>query len=68
MTCMSLANPPPTNYTWYHNEVEVPGRTNKTFQIPVVSLSHAGKYSCVAENRLGPGQIGPETELDVQCE
>ncbi|XP_030881131.1 B-cell receptor CD22 isoform X2 [Leptonychotes weddellii] len=66
MTCMSLANPPPTNYTWYHNEIEVPGRTSKTFQIPMVLLSHAGQYSCLAENRLGPGQIGQETELDVQ--
>ncbi|XP_077919152.1 B-cell receptor CD22 isoform X3 [Halichoerus grypus] len=66
MTCMSLADPPPTNYTWYHNEIEVPGRTSMTFQIPVVLLSHAGQYSCLAENRLGPGQIGQETELDVQ--
>nr|XP_025710220.1 B-cell receptor CD22 isoform X2 [Callorhinus ursinus] len=66
MTCMSQANPPPTNYTWYHNELEVPGRTNKTFHIPEVLLSHAGQYSCLAENRLGAGPIGQETELDVQ--
>ncbi|XP_032179499.1 B-cell receptor CD22 isoform X3 [Mustela erminea] len=66
MTCMSLANPPPTNYTWYHNGVAVPGRTSKSFQIPAVLLSQAGKYSCMAENRLGSSQIGQETELDVQ--
>ncbi|XP_040488672.1 B-cell receptor CD22 isoform X2 [Ursus maritimus] len=66
MTCMSVANPPPTNYTWYHNEIKVPGRTSKTFQIPEVLLEHAGNYSCLAENRLGLGQIGQETELDVQ--
>lgn len=68
MTCMSLANPPPTNYTWYHNGVAVPGRTSKIFQIPAVLLSQAGKYSCMAENRLGSSQIGQETELDIQCE
>ncbi|XP_012918175.1 B-cell receptor CD22 isoform X3 [Mustela putorius furo] len=66
MTCMSLANPPPTNYTWYHNGVAVPGRTSKIFQIPAVLLSQAGKYSCMAENRLGSSQIGQETELDIQ--
>ncbi|XP_005596211.3 B-cell receptor CD22 isoform X1 [Equus caballus] len=66
LTCTSLANPPPTNYTWYHNEMEVPGRTNKTFHIPEVLLGHAGTYSCFAENRLGPGQVGQEAELDVQ--
>ncbi|XP_027979354.1 B-cell receptor CD22 isoform X9 [Eumetopias jubatus] len=66
MTCMSRANPLPTNYTWYHNKLEVPGRTNKTFQIPAVLLSHAGQYSCLAKNRLGAGPIGQETELDVQ--
>ncbi|XP_059237732.1 B-cell receptor CD22 isoform X1 [Mustela nigripes] len=66
MTCMSLANPPPTNYTWYYNGVAVPGRTSKIFQIPAVLLSQAGKYSCMAENRLGSSQIGQETELDVQ--
>lgn len=65
---MSVANPPPTNYTWYHNEIEVPGRTSKTFQILEVLLEHAGNYSCLAENRLGLGQIGQKTELDVQCE
>ncbi|KAF0876413.1 CD22 protein, partial [Crocuta crocuta] len=66
MTCVSLANPPPTNYTWYHNDIKVPGRTSKTFQIPEVVLGHAGHYSCLAENRLGPGQVGQEAELDVQ--
>ncbi|XP_029781746.1 B-cell receptor CD22 isoform X2 [Suricata suricatta] len=66
MTCVSLANPPPTNYTWHHNNITMPGRTSKTFQIPAVLLSHAGHYSCSAENRLGPGQVGQEATLDVQ--
>lgn len=68
MTCVSPANPPPTNYTWYHDKKQVPGRTSKTFQIPAVLLGHAGYYSCLAENSLGTGQVGGEAELDVQCE
>ncbi|XP_030153941.1 B-cell receptor CD22 isoform X3 [Lynx canadensis] len=66
MTCVSPANPPPTNYTWYHDKKQVPGRTSKTFQIPAVFLGHAGYYSCLAENSLGTGQVGGEAELDVQ--
>ncbi|XP_006171685.1 B-cell receptor CD22 isoform X1 [Tupaia chinensis] len=66
MICQSPANPHPTNYTWYHDGKELLGKTEEKFYIPQVSLQHAGTYSCVAENRLGIGQMGPETELDVQ--
>ncbi|XP_078294635.1 B-cell receptor CD22 isoform X2 [Panthera onca] len=66
MTCVSPANPPPTNYTWYHDKKKVLGQTSKTFQIPAVLLRHAGYYSCLAENSLGTGQVGQEAELDVQ--
>ncbi|XP_019278507.2 B-cell receptor CD22 isoform X2 [Panthera pardus] len=66
MTCVSPANPPPTNYTWYHDKKKVLGQTSKTFQIPAVLLGHAGYYSCLAENSLGTGQVGQEAELDVQ--
>ncbi|KAK2088221.1 B-cell receptor cd22 [Saguinus oedipus] len=65
--CKSQANPPPTNYTWYHNGKEVQGRTEGTFRIPKALPWHAGTYSCVAENLLGTGQRGPGAELDVQC-
>ncbi|KAB1274252.1 B-cell receptor CD22 [Camelus dromedarius] len=66
LTCVSRANPPPTNYTWYYNGIEMPGRTNQNFQIPEALLRHAGRYSCLAENSLGLGQVGQEAELDVQ--
>ncbi|XP_030742229.1 B-cell receptor CD22 [Echinops telfairi] len=66
LTCVSPAHPPPTNYTWYHNGKEVPGRTDQKFQIPKLLLLHAGNYCCLAENSLGLGQIGQEAELDVQ--
>ncbi|TEA42671.1 hypothetical protein DBR06_SOUSAS1610181, partial [Sousa chinensis] len=66
LTCISLANPPPTNYTWYYNGLEMPGKTDRTFQIPEVLLRHAGEYSCLAENDLGPGQVGQEADLEVQ--
>uniref|UniRef100_A0A8C9B1Y1 B-cell receptor CD22 n=1 Tax=Prolemur simus TaxID=1328070 RepID=A0A8C9B1Y1_PROSS len=66
LMCTSLANPPPTNYTWYHDGKEVLGKTEKTLQILEVLLSHAGTYSCLAENILGLGQIGRGAELDVQ--
>ncbi|XP_049757040.1 B-cell receptor CD22 isoform X1 [Elephas maximus indicus] len=66
LTCTSLAYPPPTNYTWYHNGQEVQGRREKNFQIPKLLLCHAGNYSCLAENSLGPGEIGQEAELDIQ--
>uniref|UniRef100_F6PI43 B-cell receptor CD22 n=1 Tax=Callithrix jacchus TaxID=9483 RepID=F6PI43_CALJA len=64
--CASQANPPPTNYTWYHNGKEVQGRTEGTFRIPKALPWHTGTYSCVAENLLGTGQRGPGAELDVQ--
>ncbi|XP_062031984.1 B-cell receptor CD22 [Lepus europaeus] len=66
LSCISRANPPPTNYTWFHNARELVGSTEEKLQIPSALLSHAGKYSCVAENSLGPGQIGPDAELDIQ--
>ncbi|XP_008050125.1 B-cell receptor CD22 isoform X1 [Carlito syrichta] len=66
LICTSLANPPPTNYTWYHNGKDVLGRTEKEFWIPDVLPWHAGNYSCLAQNIHGIGKIGPEAELDVQ--
>ncbi|XP_045041553.2 B-cell receptor CD22 isoform X2 [Desmodus rotundus] len=65
LTCTSQAYPPPISYTWYHNKIEIP-TTNKTFQIPKVLLKHAGNYSCLAKNSVGPGEIGQAAELDVQ--
>ncbi|KAB0399558.1 hypothetical protein E2I00_005439 [Balaenoptera physalus] len=66
LTCISLANPHPTNYTWYYNGLEMPGKTDRTFQIPEVLLRHAGEYSCLAENSLGPGEVGQGADLEVQ--
>ncbi|KAM7233547.1 hypothetical protein CapIbe_015683 [Capra ibex] len=66
LACVSAANPPPVNYTWYFNEHELPGKNGRTFQIPQVLIKHAGKYSCLAENSLGPGSVGQEADLDVQ--
>lgn len=66
LICLSQANPLPTNYTWYYNGLEVPGRTNENFEIPKVLIRHAGRYSCLAENSLGPGRVGEEAELVVQ--
>nr|XP_036877473.1 B-cell receptor CD22 [Manis javanica] len=66
LTCTSQANPPPTNYTWYHNGIKVPAMTDRAFPISAVLLRHAGNYSCLAENSLGPGQVGQYAELDVQ--
>ncbi|MBZ3885318.1 B-cell receptor CD22 [Sciurus carolinensis] len=66
LVCISPANPPPTNYTWYHNRKEILGVTEEKYWIAKVILRHAGHYSCLAENRLGSGQIGQEAELDVQ--
>nr|XP_012630498.1 B-cell receptor CD22 [Microcebus murinus]XP_012630499.1 B-cell receptor CD22 [Microcebus murinus] len=66
LMCESQANPPPTNYTWYHDGKIVPGKTEKKLRIPRVLLSHEGTYSCLAENVLGLGQVGPRAKLDVQ--
>ncbi|XP_019834581.1 B-cell receptor CD22 isoform X3 [Bos indicus] len=66
LTCMSVANPPPANYTWYFNEQEIPGKNGRTFQIPQVLVKHAGRYSCLAENSLGPGSVDREADLNVQ--
>uniref|UniRef100_A0A8C6FGJ3 B-cell receptor CD22 n=1 Tax=Moschus moschiferus TaxID=68415 RepID=A0A8C6FGJ3_MOSMO len=66
LTCISAANPPPANYTWYFNKQEMPGKNGRTFQIPQVLVKHAGRYSCLAENSLGPGSVDQEADLDVQ--
>lgn len=66
LTCVSPANPPPTNYTWFHNTIKMTSKTSKVFHIPKVLLSHAGNYSCLAENSVGPGFAGKKAELDVQ--
>ncbi|XP_015975162.2 B-cell receptor CD22 isoform X3 [Rousettus aegyptiacus] len=66
LTCIAPANPPSTDYTWYHNNTEIRRSTNKFFRIPKVSLSHAGKYSCLAKNSVGPGPMSQEAELDIQ--
>lgn len=68
LACISAANPPPANYTWYFNGQEMLGKNGRTFQIPQVLVKHAGRYSCLAENSLGPGSIDQDADLDVQCE
>lgn len=67
LTCVSSANPPPTNFSWFHNERTLPV-TTQDFPISKVGLNHAGTYSCLAENSLGRGKVGREADLDVQCE
>nr|XP_020727352.1 B-cell receptor CD22 [Odocoileus virginianus texanus] len=66
LACISAANPPPANYTWYFNGQEMLGKNGRTFQIPQVLVKHAGRYSCLAENSLGPGSVDQEADLDVQ--
>ncbi|XP_014392065.1 PREDICTED: B-cell receptor CD22 isoform X1 [Myotis brandtii] len=66
LICISQANPPPTNYTWYHDSNEVWRGTEETFEIPQVRLRHAGNYYCVAQNSIGRGHAHQNAELDVQ--
>ncbi|XP_011380067.1 B-cell receptor CD22 isoform X2 [Pteropus vampyrus] len=66
LTCMAVANPPSTDYTWYHNNTEIWRSTNETFYISKVSLSHAGKYSCLAKNSIDSGPMSRDAELDIQ--
>ncbi|XP_056142034.1 sialic acid-binding Ig-like lectin 10, partial [Lampris incognitus] len=54
-TCTSHANPPPTNYSWYHvngdNENMV--ESGPTYGIDVAQLYHGGGYYCEAKNDYG---------------
>lgn len=64
LTCVSSASPPPTNFSWFHNERTLPV-TTRVYSISQVGLNHVGTYSCRAENSLGRGEVGREADLDV---
>ncbi|XP_044064258.1 B-cell receptor CD22-like isoform X2 [Siniperca chuatsi] len=62
--CMSRANPPVNNYTWYKDDEEdkEPG---STLVINDVDRSHSGDYHCAAKNELGEKTSVP-IQLDIQ--
>ncbi|XP_005400104.1 PREDICTED: B-cell receptor CD22 isoform X2 [Chinchilla lanigera] len=64
LICISPANPPAKNYTWFHNK-EILENTEEKVWISRVRLEHAGNYSCLAENIYGRGEKGQGAELDV---
>ncbi|KAI3361278.1 hypothetical protein L3Q82_013457, partial [Scortum barcoo] len=64
LLCMSRANPPVSNYTWYKGDEEDkdPG---SILSINSVDPSHSGDYHCVAKNELGEG-TSAVIQLDIQ--
>jgi uncharacterized repeat protein (TIGR01451 family) len=44
---------PPVHYQWRFNGTNVPGGTNVSLHLPVVTAAHAGEYSLFVSNRYG---------------
>ncbi|CAL7951229.1 unnamed protein product [Xylocopa violacea] len=66
LVCNAESNPPSTEILWYHKndrlEHDVAGGTliaSNTLTLRVLTLSHAGEYSCEASNSVGEGRSPP---------
>ncbi|XP_071869170.1 motor axon guidance molcule sidestep isoform X2 [Bombus fervidus] len=66
LVCDVESNPPPTRIIWYHKddrlEHDVTGGTliaSNTLTLRVLTLAHAGEYSCEAVNSVGEGRSPP---------
>ncbi|XP_076637456.1 motor axon guidance molcule sidestep isoform X2 [Colletes latitarsis] len=66
LICDVHSNPPPTRIIWYHDddrlEHDVAGGTliaSNTLTLRVLTLAHAGEYSCAAINSVGEGRGMP---------
>lgn len=52
LSAEARAGPPPA-YQWFFQDQALPGATNATLELPLVSVGHAGNYYVVASNALG---------------
>ncbi|XP_026671052.1 hemicentin-2 isoform X2 [Ceratina calcarata] len=66
LICNAESNPPPTTIVWYHEgdrlEHNVAIGTliaSNTLTLRVLTLAHAGEYSCEAINSVGEGRSSP---------
>ncbi|XP_066588707.1 neural cell adhesion molecule 2-like isoform X2 [Prorops nasuta] len=66
LICNVYSNPPPTRINWYHNdellEHDVLGGillASSSLTLRVLTLEHAGDYSCEAVNSIGRGLSRP---------
>ncbi|KAM9353530.1 myelin-associated glycoprotein-like [Symphorus nematophorus] len=64
LLCISRANPPVTNYTWYKDDEEET-ELGSILVLNSIDLSHSGDYHCAAKNELGE-DISAAIQLDVQ--
>ena len=58
LTCLTDANPPPSQYLFYHNGVYFKTSLTGKHQIPKAKYSDAGTYLCAPLNSLGFGTNG----------
>ncbi|XP_072472352.1 B-cell receptor CD22 [Notamacropus eugenii] len=65
LTCMTVAYPPPTNYTWYQDEKQMLGETKQKLRFQEVNRQQTGQYTCLAENSEGWGEVSERARLDV---
>ncbi|KAJ8332894.1 hypothetical protein SKAU_G00417900 [Synaphobranchus kaupii] len=68
LTCISDANPPVQNYTWFKNNRAVfseTGGPEESYTIKNITQQDAGEYYCKAGNGIGTNSSPPK-RLDVQ--
>lgn len=63
LSCSAKGRPYPT-FKWYHNGSQVSTQAQRTIQS--VMSSHAGNYSCVAQNAHGLSE-SPPSQINVLC-
>ncbi|XP_036602311.1 B-cell receptor CD22 isoform X2 [Trichosurus vulpecula] len=66
LTCMTVAYPAPTNYTWYQDEKQMLGETKQKLTFQEVNRQQTGQYTCLAGNSEGWSEVSERARLDVQ--
>ncbi|XP_050391150.2 LOW QUALITY PROTEIN: hemicentin-1 [Patella vulgata] len=65
LTCtVDDSDPQPTSFTWSKDGVSITGQRSSVFRLTSVQRSHAGQYTCTANNGVGTG-TSTSVQVDV---